>query len=495
MGRKETSQSMIQDEVFFGIVPVNKKDRLYGFWDTFLITAGYAIATYCYIQGATLSSTMPLSSVIFSVLGGMGIVGIFLCMIMMIATRFGVDLWFYQRSIYGYWGLCIIMILAFCCSLGYCGVNSHVYGLSLAKISNSLFGTNIETGSFAQQALSMTCILFGWIIAMRGPIAVRRVTKIMVPLLLIVGVVMVIMVLSRYSFSELLAYRSESYAGRDLTSYMLGLEGSIAFIAAWVPAVGALPRLVKGERKSFWGNWLGLVFVMALFIIIGAITSIAMALATGAYSDDPTDWLMYFGGNSMGLLSLVCIGFANITTQSLSIYVMTVSTKMLNPKWSYKVICTIWTVYCAFFLATGLMWKAYSLFVSIVGLISAPALALMLVDFFIVRKQKVSLDAMYMNRDNKSYYYTKGFNLVGLGCFISGIIAYLLVYNPMTMEPQSAVFLILTATGTAMVVSGLLYYICSKIPPLRKYMLKDRDDPRLCFLDKKKRAKAAQAEK
>ncbi len=494
MGNRETSQSMIQDEVFFGVVPVSKKDRLYGFWDIFLITAGYAIATYCYIQGATLNSMMPLSSVILSVLGGMGIIGIFLCMAMMIATRFGIDLWFYQRSIYGYWGLCVIMILAFCCSLGYCGVNSHVYGLSLAKISNSLLGTNIETGSFAQQALSMTCILFGWIIAMRGPIAVRRVTKVMVPLLLIVGVVMVVMVFSRYSFSELFAYRSEDYSGRDLTSYMLGLEWSIAFIAAWVPAVGALPRLVKGERKSFWGNWLGLVFVMALFIIIGAITSIATAMATGTYSDDPTDWLMYFGGNTMGLLSLVCIGFANITTQSLTMYVLTVSTKMLNPKWNYKVICTIWTIYNAIFLATGLMWKAYTLFVAIVGLVSAPAIALMVVDFFIVRKQKVSLDAMYMNRDNKAYYYTKGFNLVGLGCFVAGIVAYLLVYNPMTSEPRSAVFLVLCATGTAMVASGLLYYICSKIPPLRRYMLKDRDDPRLCFLNKKKRATAAQEE-
>ena len=492
MGSSKTSQQMIQDEVFFGVVPLSKKDKIYGFWDIFLVTAGYAIATYCYIQGATVSQMMPLASVIFNVLGGMGFVGLFLCMTMMIATRFGVDLWFYQRAIYGFWGLCVIMIISFCCSLGYCGVNSHVYGLSLAKISNSLFGTNIQTGSFAQQALSMTCILFGWLIAMKGPIMVRRVTKIMVPLLLIVGVLMVIMVLTKYSFSELLAYRPEGYGGKNWSSYILAMEWNIAFIAAWYPAVGALPRLVKGERQSFWGNWLGLVLIMGIFIVIGAFTSIAMSMATGAYSDDPTDWLMYFGGNTMGLLSLVCIGFANITTQSLTMYVMTVSTKMLNPKWNYKVICTIWSIYTAVFLATGLMWKAYTLFVAIVGLVSAPAIGLMCVDFFLVRKQKVSIDAMYMNRGNKSYYYTKGFNLVGFACFFAGILAFLLVYNPITAAPQSSIFMVLTATGTAMATSALLYFICSKIPPIRKYMLQDRNDPRLCFLNKKKRAKAAE---
>ena len=492
--RKEVNESMIQEEVFFGIVPINKKDRLYGFLDVFLVTAGYAIATYCYIQGATLSSMMPLGTSIFSTLGGMGIIGLFLCFVMMIATRYGVDLWFYQRAIYGFWGLCVIMILSFCCSLGYCGVNSHVYGLSLAKISNALFHTNIQTGSFAQQALSMTCIFFGWIIGMRGPIAVRRATRIMVPLLLAVGVIMAIMVLSRYSFSELLAYRPEGYVGKDRTTYMLGLEWNIAFIAAWVPAIGALPRLVKGERQSFWGNWLGLVLVMALFIIIGAFTSIAMSMATGAYSDDPTDWLMYFGGNKLGLLALVCIGFANITTQALTVYVMTVSTKMLNPKWNYKVICTIWSVYTAVFLATGLMWKAYALFVSIVGLVSAPALGLMLTDYFIVRKGKLSLDGLYMNRGNKCYFYTKGFNLVGIGCFIAGIVAFLLVYNPITYVPKSPVFMVLGATATAMIVSGLLYWILSLIPPIRAYMLQDRDDPRLCYLNKKKRATAKTAE-
>lgn len=67
MGSSKTSQQMIQDEVFFGVVPLSKKDKIYGFWDIFLVTAGYAIATYCYIQGATVSQMMPLASVIFNV--------------------------------------------------------------------------------------------------------------------------------------------------------------------------------------------------------------------------------------------------------------------------------------------------------------------------------------------------------------------------------------------------------------------------------------------
>ena len=42
----------IRNETIFGIVPLTKGDRKYGFWDCFLVTSGFAIATWCYEQVA-----------------------------------------------------------------------------------------------------------------------------------------------------------------------------------------------------------------------------------------------------------------------------------------------------------------------------------------------------------------------------------------------------------------------------------------------------------
>lgn len=45
------SNNGINDEAMFGIAPVLKKERIYGFLDAFLVLSGYCIATWSYTQG------------------------------------------------------------------------------------------------------------------------------------------------------------------------------------------------------------------------------------------------------------------------------------------------------------------------------------------------------------------------------------------------------------------------------------------------------------
>ena len=49
---KQTLDEYVEQETIFGIVPVKKSERTYNFWDLFLVTSGFAIATWCYSQGA-----------------------------------------------------------------------------------------------------------------------------------------------------------------------------------------------------------------------------------------------------------------------------------------------------------------------------------------------------------------------------------------------------------------------------------------------------------
>lgn len=58
---------------------------------------------------------------------------------------------------------------------------------------------------------------------------------------------------------------------------------------------------------------------------------------------------------------------------------------------------------------------------------------------------------------------------------ISFAVAMIFVYNPMTAAVHSKIFLITTGSGFTAIFGGLLYYIAS-ITPLKKYMLRDRND-------------------
>ena len=56
----------IQQETITGIVPMTNKDRQYSFWDLFLSTSGFAIATWCYthIQGQSNATTFRVFTTI-----------------------------------------------------------------------------------------------------------------------------------------------------------------------------------------------------------------------------------------------------------------------------------------------------------------------------------------------------------------------------------------------------------------------------------------------
>lgn len=53
---KENSNSDIEKEAVFGIVPVLQSEKIYGFLDAFLILSGYCVATWSYTQGTYLTS-------------------------------------------------------------------------------------------------------------------------------------------------------------------------------------------------------------------------------------------------------------------------------------------------------------------------------------------------------------------------------------------------------------------------------------------------------
>ena len=60
----------IGKETYYGIIPVLSSERLYGFKEAIFVTAGYGIATWCFIQGAFIASVLPFYMAIVATLAG-----------------------------------------------------------------------------------------------------------------------------------------------------------------------------------------------------------------------------------------------------------------------------------------------------------------------------------------------------------------------------------------------------------------------------------------
>ena len=178
----------------------------------------------------------------------------------------------------------------------------------------------------------------------------------------------------------------------------------------------------------------------------------------------------------VALLSLLLVAFANVGTQGTGSYVNCMIVKSGMPKVSYKVLVLIAMVYVSALTVWGGVEEHFGAFISIAAFIQAPIIGMIVVDYLVVKKRKLSLKAAYFIEGHDAYRFTGGFNLVGIGCVIlSCLITILFVYNPLTGSIQSPLFLIFTGSGFDAICGGLLYWLAS-LTPLKKYMLRDRDD-------------------
>ncbi|MBY7144285.1 cytosine permease [Virgibacillus sp. NKC19-3] len=471
----QSKLDQVNNEVYYGILPVLHKERIYGFWDIFIVTGAYAIATWTYVQGGTIATLLGLKEAITSTIFSMLLVGLIIYLVVLIPTRYGIDLWLYQKALYGYLGLIIVASISIAASFGYSAINATLYGNSIVLLLDS---ANVSVSSFWKPWIDATCILLGLWIALKGPIAVKRATSIMVPCLFAIGIIIVFLVLSSYSLAELASIEplDAGIFGSHFINYMMVMEWNISYIFAWFAVLGVLSRLVKKERTSYWGHIGGFSITMAIFICIGILTALAMVAATGRVSSDPTEWLIELGGPLMGTLSLVLIGVANITTQAVGVYSLSVSTKIVKPEWSYKKVAIFWSFWCLLLIFWGGILDYYNVFLSVIGATAGPMTALVLVDFFLIRKQQFSLRSIFKVGGSNAYQYTGGFNIPAFIALAAGMASYFFVYNPITFEINSGIFLYTTATGLALIVSSTVYYLISLFKPFNLYLKKDRDD-------------------
>jgi NCS1 family nucleobase:cation symporter-1 len=216
--------------------------------------------------------------------------------------------------------------------------------------------------------------------------------------------------------------------------------------------------------------------VAPFFVAAGGVMAIAMFVKTGVYSEDPTQMLATLAGPGFSLLSLLLVAFANIGTQGTGSYVNCMIVKSGLPNIKYKTLVWIAFVYVSLLTVWGWVMENFGSFISLAAFIQGPIIGMITVDYLIVKKRRLSLKSAYYLDGHHAYDFTHGFNLVGIACVIIAFtVSMAFVYNPLTVGIKSSIFLVTTGSGFTAIFGGLLYWLAS-LTPLRKYMLRDRDD-------------------
>jgi NCS1 family nucleobase:cation symporter-1 len=104
----------------------------------------------------------------------------------------------------------------------------------------------------------------------------------------------------------------------------------------------------------------------------------------------------------------------------------------------------------------------------------APIVGIVFVDFFVLRRQKLSLWAIFERAPSGAYHYNHGFHWPALASLLLGQGLYLFLYNPITGSLHES-FQIMPPSIVACVVPALTYWLATRL--MRKAATADRNAP------------------
>lgn len=234
--------------------------------------------------------------------------------------------------------------------------------------------------------------------------------RISVPLLIILTVVTGVLIFKKYGVDSIVSYAPLAPLG-----IMVGVDIIAGNAFAWGPMVCDYTRYARSSKGAGVGTLVGSLAGAASFMFIGAIS----VVATG--SPNPVDFLL---GEGLGIPALIIIVLSSITTNVVNIYSASISFVNVFPKVEpWKIIVPAGIIVGGIAIIPNLIGH-FITFLTIVGSIFVPFIAIMLVDYFLIKKKDVDAEELLVENSKSKYWYNGGFNWGAIIVWIAGIILY-----------------------------------------------------------------------
>ena len=203
----------------------------------------------------------------------------------------------------------------------------------------------------------------------------------------------------------------------------------VGYFAAVVINFGDFARFVKNEDEMKKGNLWGLVGNVILFSFITLMITGGTIAIFGEYVSSPTE--MVAKVDNLGLTIIAAFAFfaATVGINMVANFIPPAYdlANLMPDKINFK---TCGLITAGFGFVIGGMWVAVITqmglfpFVNTLGAILAPVFGIMMVDYYIIKKEKLDVDALFDDSPKAKYHYNGGFNYKGmLAWILSGYIA------------------------------------------------------------------------
>ncbi|HRO12060.1 cytosine permease [Amaricoccus sp.] len=441
--------------------PLLPSERLWGFWEFTYANAALAIATWAFLIGGAVGLFVgPKEGIAAIVIGN--IIGVVItALATCVATgRYGVEQFVFLRSMFGANGSRLVYVLAVVfLTLGWLAVLGLMFGHSIDGLQTLMAGGEVSAApATGGKVIVAACgaILLTWFIVAKGPTSIKFFNMIVAPALVVLMVVMMALILSKHSFSELMAMGPlDPPFDNKTVNFIIAIEVNIAAGMSWWPYLGNLARLTKSERVATWPNLIGIFGAAVLGEIVGLLAAVALG------NSDPTIWMAQIGGILVGIVALAFVAFANITSMANILYTSLIGLRQVG---TAGVRAIGWELLCFLFCIVPLLlviftpgvYDGFFKFLVWTSALNSALAGIGIADYFVLRRQRLDLRALHAPTTDSAYGFWRGFNPIGLFSLAVGFSVYVSVFNPLSLAHAPA-FLYLTASIPSCLAAGLCH--------------------------------------
>ena len=266
------------------------------------------------------------------------------------------------------------------------------------------------------------------------------------------------------SFKDLLIF--ENFFSKENIIPIITISGTIfAYFSIIILNFGDFSRYVKDEKNLNLGN-LSLILNLIIFSLFSVLIAIGADLILnknlqniGQILTNPTDIIGKFDNISISIIVLFFILFASASTNLIANYVPSQNTLLnffpqsLNLK-SSGIIILILGFLIGIFWVPVLSQIGILSFVDTVGAFFGPIFGIVIVDYYLIKKEKLNNKDVFSSIPNSSYYYSKGWHIKAIySLFIGFVFSASTIWNSDLIFLQSFSWLI----GAFM--SSITYYL------------------------------------
>ncbi|WP_227369211.1 NCS1 family nucleobase:cation symporter-1 [Halomonas sp. M20] len=215
---------------------------------------------------------------------------------------------------------------------------------------------------------------------------------------------------------------SGDYEGSDLSAFLAITGTMIAYFAAVVINFGDFTRFVRSEREMKLGNLLGLPLNVAFFSFIALIITAGTVALFGDALINPSEIIERVDSLPLTLIAAITFFAATVGINLVANFIPPAYdlANLFPSKISFRVGGLI-TAIIAFFV--GALWLAVISrigipgFVNVLGAVVAPFYGIIVVDYYLIRRQKLNIQDMFSSEPGSTYYYDNGWNRKALIAF------------------------------------------------------------------------------